>query len=80
MLRCEQQLKLLHRRVRSGDAYKHMRRRYDINLNHGRDARFVDMERVWASGYDPKQMTLDHKFKAPYLYQEGNSLRSINPW
>ena len=67
MLRVESRLKAAQRYVQSGDKYKHMVRRYDIGLNIGRDKRYVDMERVWASGYDWKQMTLDRGFYDTFL-------------
>ena len=78
MLRVESRLKAAQRYVQSGDKYKHMVRRYDIGLNIGRDKRYVDMERVWASGYDWKQMTLDSGFYDTFCLLVRNLRRLID--
>ena len=68
MLRIETRLKAVSRYARAGDSWKHMVPRSDLS-NQGHIPKVnPDYETYYASGYDVKRMTLDHKFRPPYLY------------
>ena len=68
MLRIETRLKAVSRYARAGDSWKHMLPRSDLSDKGHRLKANPDYETYYASGYDVKRMTLDHKFRPPYLY------------